>query len=80
MGANRGLKSRFSQRLHFPNFGPNDAATLLASKLGTEYGLEMGADAKAGVRGLMKRVRTTWRPVASPASSLMQSVAVWRGL
>lgn len=38
---NPGLKSRFSQRLMFPDFTPKDVLQLLKIKLDKEYGLEL---------------------------------------
>ncbi|KAG2423774.1 hypothetical protein HXX76_015050 [Chlamydomonas incerta] len=52
MSVNPGLKSRFSQRLHFPDFSPADAAQLLALQLRKEYGLELGGDAAAALPGM----------------------------
>jgi hypothetical protein len=56
MGVNPGLKSRFSQRLHFPDFSPADAAQLLALQLRKEYALELGADAAEALSGMAEQV------------------------
>ncbi|GFR50032.1 hypothetical protein Agub_g12193 [Astrephomene gubernaculifera] len=52
MRVNPGLKSRFSQRLHFPDFTPADAASLLRLQLRRDYGMELAAEAEAQLEGM----------------------------
>jgi hypothetical protein len=61
MGVNPGLKSRFSQRLHFPDFSPADAAQLLALQLRKEYALELDAGAAEALPGMAEQVRSSAR-------------------
>ena len=56
MSVNPGLKSRFSQRLHFPDFTPADAAQLLVLQLRKEYGLELGGGAAEALPGMAQEV------------------------
>lgn len=57
MAVNPGLKSRFSTRLHFPDFSPEDAAQLLVLTLQREYSLELGPEAEGALMGLAQQVR-----------------------
>lgn len=56
-----GLKSRFSQRLHFPDFTPEDAAVLLRQQLDRTYGLELSGEAEVVLPGLAQQVRVCVR-------------------
>ncbi|KXZ51992.1 hypothetical protein GPECTOR_10g1014 [Gonium pectorale] len=71
MSVNPGLKSRFSQRLHFPDFSAADAAALLRLQLRKEYGLELVAEAEAGLEGLAAEL------VAAPNWSNGRDVGTW---
>ncbi len=57
MAVNPGLKSRFSTRLHFPDFSPEDAVQLLVLTLQREYSLELGAEVEGALMGLAQQVR-----------------------
>lgn len=57
LSVNPGLKSRFSERLAFPDFTAKDAVQLLKQQLGSQYSLEMSAEADARLPGLMQQVR-----------------------
>jgi hypothetical protein len=59
MGANPGLKSRFSEKLRFPDFTPDDAAGLLAGALSRD-GLELDAGALQALPRLMREVGAGW--------------------
>jgi hypothetical protein len=57
LAVNPGLKSRFSERLVFPDFSVEDAVQLLVMQLtGKQYGLELSADAQQQLPGLMQKV------------------------
>lgn len=58
MSCNPGLKSRFSGRLHFPDFTAEDASLMLRQQLQREYGLELGVEADAGLHSLVEKVRS----------------------
>jgi hypothetical protein len=58
LSVNPGLKSRFSERLAFPDFSADDAVELLKQQLGSQYSLEMSAEAEEELPGLMQQVRT----------------------
>jgi hypothetical protein len=60
LAVNPGLKSRFSERLVFPDFSVEDAIQLLRLQL-TKEGLELGSDAQAALPGLMKKVGDSMR-------------------
>ncbi|PNH08303.1 NFX1-type zinc finger-containing protein 1 [Tetrabaena socialis] len=71
MTVNPGLKSRFSQRLHFPDFTPADAASLLRLQLRKEYGLELERTADAALEGLAGEL------AAAPNWSNGRDVGTW---
>lgn len=57
LAVNPGLKSRFSQRLVFPDFSVDDAVQLLLQQLtGKGYGLELSVGAQQQLPGLMQQV------------------------
>lgn len=56
MTVNPGLKSRFSAKLHFPDFGCVDACKLFGMQL-EKYGLEMQDAVSAQLPALMDEVR-----------------------
>jgi hypothetical protein len=56
MSANPGLKSRFSEKLHFPDFDAADAAELLRSRLLRDCGLGLDGEAEAALPGLTDKV------------------------
>lgn len=60
MRVNPGLKSRFSETLHFPDFSPSDAAQLLRMQLQREYGLGLAPEAEEALEALMARVGHSW--------------------
>ncbi|KAG2452041.1 hypothetical protein HYH02_003079 [Chlamydomonas schloesseri] len=71
MGVNPGLKSRFSQRLHFPDFSPADAAQLLALQLRKEYALELDAGAAEALPGMAEQL------AAAPNWANGRDVGTW---
>lgn len=56
MTLNPGLKSRFSEKLHFPGFDAPTACRLLAKQLSKNFGLELSPAAADAVQGLMQQV------------------------
>lgn len=56
MTVNPGLKSRFSTRLHFPDFSPEDALQLLLLTLRREYSLEPDTGAAAALPDMAQQV------------------------
>jgi hypothetical protein len=52
---NPGLKSRFSEKLHFPDFTPEDACKLLQLELGRQYELELSPEALEQLPTLMQQ-------------------------
>jgi hypothetical protein len=64
MAVNPGLKSRFSQRLHFPDFSAEDAATLLRMQLRKEYGMELTEAAQRELPAMAQQVRRSARIAA----------------
>lgn len=57
LAVNPGLKSRFSERLVFPDFSVADAVQLLVLQLtGKQYGLELSPEAQQQLPGLMQEV------------------------
>eukprot|EP00198_Chlamydomonas_reinhardtii_P002822 XP_001692158.1 predicted protein [Chlamydomonas reinhardtii] len=71
MSVNPGLKSRFSQRLHFPDFTPADAAQLLVLQLRKEYGLELGGGAVEALPGMAQEL------AAAPNWANGRDVGTW---
>lgn len=59
MTANPGLKSRFSEKLHFPDFTQEAATKLLLSKVSRDYGLEVEGKAMEQLPSLMEQVHKT---------------------
>jgi hypothetical protein len=59
MGANPGLKSRFSEKLRFPDFTPDDAVKLLKKELDGN-GLELDSSALQSLPRLMREVGAGW--------------------
>lgn len=53
---NPGLKSRFSERLLFPDFSAADAIQLLTQQLAKRYSLELSKEAEERLPGLMQQV------------------------
>jgi hypothetical protein len=53
---NPGLKSRFSEKLLFPNFSAADAAELLRQQLAKRYSLELSQEAAQQLPGLVQKV------------------------
>ncbi len=53
---NPGLKSRFSQRLFFPDFSVADAVQLYRMQLDKEYDMVLSPAADAALPGLMEQV------------------------
>lgn len=58
LAVNPGLKSRFSERLVFPDFTAEDAIQLLKQQLAADYSLELSTEADARLPGLMQQVMT----------------------
>ena len=58
LAVNPGLKSRFSERLVFPDFTAEDAILLLKQQLAADYSLELSTEADAQLPGLMQQVMT----------------------
>ncbi|GFH06095.1 NFX1-type zinc finger-containing protein 1, partial [Haematococcus lacustris] len=56
LAAYPGLKSRFSERLHFPDFSCKDACSLLRKQIETKHGLELDPQALAGLPDLMQQL------------------------
>lgn len=56
MKANPGLRSRFSQRILFPDFTCEDACQLLHLQLRKEYDLTLDSEADGMLPGLMQKV------------------------
>lgn len=56
-----GLKSRFSERLFFPDFNATDAVQLLQQQLEKRYGLQLSKDAAGNVLALTKQVHQPFR-------------------
>jgi hypothetical protein len=56
LSVNPGLKSRFSERLVFPDFTVADATELLKQQLNSQYSLELSAEAEEELPGLMQQV------------------------
>jgi stage V sporulation protein K len=56
LAVNPGLKSRFSERLLFPDFTAEDAVQLLKQQLGSKYSLELSPEAAVQLPGLMQQV------------------------
>lgn len=56
MAVNPGLKSRFSEKLHFPDFGSEDACKMFRTQL-SKYGMDMSEEIKAHLPALMDEVR-----------------------
>jgi hypothetical protein len=56
LAVNPGLKSRFSERLLFPDFTAEDAVQLLKQQLGSKYSLELSEEAAVQLPGLMQQV------------------------
>ena len=56
MTVNPGLRSRFSQKIFFPDFNCEDACQLLKLQLRREYELALSPDAATLLPGLMQRV------------------------
>ncbi|GFH25752.1 NFX1-type zinc finger-containing protein 1 [Haematococcus lacustris] len=71
MTANPGLKSRFSERLHFPDFSCKDACSLLRKQIETKHGLELDPKALAGLPDLMQQL------IAAPGWSNGRDVGTW---
>ncbi|GFH21452.1 NFX1-type zinc finger-containing protein 1, partial [Haematococcus lacustris] len=69
--ANPGLKSRFSERLHFPDFSCKDACSLLRKQIETKHGLELDPKALASLPGLMQQL------IAAPGWSNGRDVGTW---
>lgn len=57
LAVNPGLKSRFSERLLFPDFTADDAIQLLKQQLVSEYSMELSDEADKKLPGLMQKVR-----------------------
>ncbi len=55
MKVNPGLKSRFSERLRFPDFTAQEACELFNKQLDRD-GLTLSADAQAALPGMMQKV------------------------
>ena len=53
---NPGLRSRFSEKLNFPDFTAADACGLLLLELGRQYELKLCQAAKREVLGMMEQV------------------------
>ncbi|GFH10324.1 uncharacterized protein HaLaN_05615, partial [Haematococcus lacustris] len=51
-----GLQSRFSERLHFPDFSCKDACSLLRKQVETKHGLELDPQALTGLPDLMQQL------------------------
>jgi hypothetical protein len=75
LAVNPGLKSRFSERLVFPDFDAEDAVKLLKMQLDKSYGLEISTAAAAGLPGLMQKVRmyAVDRSISSRARVLLMT-------
>ncbi|KAJ9508188.1 hypothetical protein QJQ45_021542, partial [Haematococcus lacustris] len=71
MTANPGLKSRFSERLHFPDFSCKDACSLLRKQIETKHGLELDPKALAGLPNLMQQL------IAAPGWANGRDVGTW---
>jgi hypothetical protein len=56
MVVNPGLKSRFSEKLHFPDFSVDDAGHLLLLELGKQYDLRLSPAAERELPQLMHQV------------------------
>ncbi|KAJ9507979.1 hypothetical protein QJQ45_021314 [Haematococcus lacustris] len=69
--ANPGLKSRFSERLHFPDFSCKDACSLLRKQIETKHGLELDPKALAGLPNLMQKL------IAAPGWANGRDVGTW---
>lgn len=59
MKVNPGLKSRFSQVLHFPDFSAEDGAQLLQLTLHKEYALALAQEAEGALHLLVQQVSCT---------------------
>ncbi|KAG2492324.1 hypothetical protein HYH03_009275 [Edaphochlamys debaryana] len=71
MAVNPGLKSRFSQLLHFPDFTAPDAAALLRQQLGRD-GLELAAEVtQAALEGMAEQL------VSAPNWANGRDVGTW---
>ena len=57
---NPGLKSRFSEKLHLPDFTPEDACELMQLELGRGYELELSPQALEQLPMLMHQVSMQW--------------------
>lgn len=55
MKVNPGLKSRFSQRLHFPDFSASEAAELFDLTLQRSHGLSLSPRARSKLPALMQQ-------------------------
>lgn len=56
MQGNPGLKSRFSERLFFPDFSKEDSCKLFRSQLGKKHDLSLSEQAEEALPGLMEQV------------------------
>ena len=56
MSCNPGLKSRFSERLHFPDFTADDTVAMLRTLLLKEYSLEMDVEAADALPNLANQI------------------------
>ena len=56
MKVNPGLKSRFSQKLFFPDFSCGDACTLFKQQMRRDYDLELSQEAAGKLSALMQQV------------------------
>lgn len=71
MAANPGLKSRFSEKLHFPDFTQEAATKLLLGKLSRDYALEPEQAAMERLPGLMDQL------IQAPGWSNGRDVGTW---
>lgn len=62
LAVNPGLKSRFSERLFFPDFSAADAMQLLVQQLDKRYGLQLSQEASGALLGLTEQVRSRVAP------------------
>ncbi|MEW5313864.1 MAG: hypothetical protein WDW38_005396 [Sanguina aurantia] len=70
MQANPGLKSRFSEKLHFPDFGCADACKLFEMQIDTR-GLDMSEETRAGLPSLMDQL------IAAPGWANGRDIVNW---
>eukprot|EP00775_Hariotina_reticulata_P004272 gene4272-4525_t len=71
LAVNPGLKSRFSERLTFPDFDKEDAVKLLKMQLDKSYGLEMSTAAAADLPVLMQKL------IDAPGWSNGRDIITW---